>query len=219
MSKPKRVLAAAALALAGAVMSQGPALAQEAVYDGLTFVQFKSILSTTNLSLEERATQKGNPYLVITVAGATAPFIGTMISCPDDRTQPCQGFVYFFVDSKRTMNATTMAQFNREYRFLKVMPTISDLNRPVIQNENFAIGGVTGGNVRAAGANYTAALETYHASATIAASGGPAPAAFTHAMKPEQFFAELAARGAGKPVQAVGPIDEALIDAMVMGRR
>jgi hypothetical protein len=219
MSKVKQILWAAALAPLAAMLSHGSAHAQEAIYDGLTFAQFKSILSATNLTLEERTTQKGNPYLIISVTGATAPFIGTMISCPDDRTQPCDGFIYFYIDNKRIMNAAAMAQFNREFRFLKAIPALSDATRPVIQNENYAIGGIAGGNVRAAGANYTAGLEAYHASGTIAAGGSITSVAFTTSMKAEQYFAELAARAAGKPMQAVGPIDEALIDTFAADRR
>ena len=220
MSTMKRAAWVAAIVLGCVGLGSRAAPAQETIYDGLTFAQFKSILATTKLTLEERTTQKGNKYVVITIPGAATSFIGSMVSCPKDRAQPCDGFSYFFIEDKRTMTTDAMARFNREYQFLKALPSLSNPNNTVIENKTYAVGGITAKHVLAAGAYYTAAVADYRSSGTIAgAPGTTSKLSFTKSIQPEAFFAELAAKGEANPVPSTSPVDEGLIDALADGQR
>jgi len=215
----------AALALTCASLCLGPARAQGTeVYDGITYAQFKSILSQTKLGLAESVTQKGNRYLTVTVPGATAPFVATVMDCSAGQDQPCEGFAYLYIETRRPMNASAMVQFSKDTSFVKATPAIVDPSHSVITGEFYARGGVTPQYVTHAGAFYTAVLESFlKGSGAIAMNGRTTPAlTFAKPMRPEQFFADLAAKGGGKPALAgaTAPvIDEALIDALNGGRR
>jgi hypothetical protein len=213
-----------ALALTCASLCLGAARAEGAeVYDGLTYAQFKSILSQTKLGLAESVTKKGNRYLTVTVPGATAPFVATVAACSAGQDQPCEGFAYIYIDTKHPMDTSTMGQFNRDAIFVKVVP--DDASHPVLKGEFYARGGVAPQYVTHAGAFYTAVLETYltQAAGAVAMNGRtPTPALmFAGRTRPEEFFAELAAKGNRQPAPAgaTAPvIDEALIDAAVAPR-
>jgi hypothetical protein len=210
----------AALAVSCAPLSLGAAQAQETLHEGLTYPQFKSILGQANLKLEEHVTQKGNRYLMVMVPGATTAFVATVSDCGQGQDQACDGFAYFYVEPTRTMTATAMGQFNRANHFIKAMPGTGDASLPLIAGESLALGGVSARYVITAAAYFAVALEAYHQSGVVAMTGpGAATIKFAPRMQPEQLFAEFAAKGAGKPLPVAHKIDDALIDAIVAGRR
>src|SRR5262249_34497714 len=142
------------------------------IYDGLTYAQLKSILSTTQLGLTEKATDKGNKYLIVSAKGLSAPFIATTMNCEKGQAAPCDGFTFFFIDKNNTMTSAQIASYNREHHFTKVAPAE---NHPLLNGEYYARGGVTESLVRSAGAYYTEELADYLASSGAIASNGQLP--------------------------------------------
>ena len=206
-----------------AVISLGAARAETVdVYDGLSHAQLKSILSQTNMGLSEQVTQKGVPYLIITIEGGTVPFVGVGTDCKDGQ---CDGFTFFFIDGKHPMSAEGMAQFNKAVFFVKARPGVADAADVVITSEFFARGGVTARHVIFSAALYAAVLESYlkQAAEAIATTGREptwAPASAGR-LRPEQLFVELTAKGGRKPPPLGAyklTVDEALIDAAAAPR-
>jgi hypothetical protein len=211
-----KFLGGAALSIALASTSFG--IAQAQVYDGLSYPQFKAILSTTNLGLTEQVTSKGNRYLLVMVPGWTVPFVATSAGCAAGQNSPCDGFAYFFIDTGHTLSAGAMGKFN-EGNFVKVFP-VGDKAAPTIKGDYYARGGVTDQNVLSAGAYYSVVLQGYLGASGASAMNGTAAAPgfdFTDTSDPEMFFAKLAGRGKPKapPAGAKSPAVEAAIDALV----
>ncbi len=209
-----RVLAGMVLAAALA----GTAEAQVAVYDGLSYPQFKSILATTKLGLTEQVTTRGNRFLLVMVPGWTAPFVATSAGCAAGQDAPCDGFAFFYIDAGRSVSTAAMGKFN-ESNFVKMFPTGSPA-APVVKGDYYARGGIVDQNVLSAGAYYTGALHSYLGSSGTSVMNAPAqvPAlTFTDASQPQKFFAELASRGAPKPAPAGAKTAamEATVDALV----
>jgi len=207
-------------ALAMIVASFGFAAAQAEVYDGISYPQFKSILSKTNLGLTEKLTEKGNRYLLVMVPGWTVPFVATSAACGSSQDHACDGFAFFFVDTGSTMSASAMGQFNSRSSFIKIFPA-AGRSIPVIKGEYYARGGITDQNVLSAGAYFSVVLQHYleGSGASAMNSQMTAPAfAFTDTAQPEKFFAELAKRGSPHSVPVgdkASMIDESMIDAVV----
>jgi hypothetical protein len=220
----RKVLSAAfALTLAGLSLATARAETVD-IYDGLTFDQFKAILSQTNLTLEERVTDKGNRYFFITVEGSSVPFVGGMSDCGERKV--CDGFTFLFIDVKHRMTTDAMAQFNKDQSFLKATPAIVDPTDVVISGEFFARGGITAMHVVFSAAYYAAALESFlkQADGAIAMNGRDArwTTASAGREQADRLFAEFTRKGGRKarPLGAFRPaIDEAVIDAAAAPRR
>jgi hypothetical protein len=212
------LLRGAALAIVFA--SCGLGAAQAVIYDGLSYPQFKSILSQTNLGLTERVTEKGNRYLFVMVPGWTIPFVATSVGCASGQDAACDGFGFFLIDDRITMSASAMGEFNNRANFIRLYPK-GDGPGQVIKGDYYARGGITEQNVLSAGSYFSVVLQRYLQSAGASAANGrpAAPAfAFTDTAQPEKFFAEFAKKGSPRPVPvgAKAPvIDDALIDELV----
>lgn len=215
--------AAFALTLAGLSLATARAETVD-IYDGLTFDQFKAILSQTNLNLHERVTDKGNHYFFITIEGGSVPFVGGMSDCGEQKV--CDGFTFLFIDEKHRMTTDAMAQFNKNQSFLKATPGIADPTDVVISGEFFARGGIAANHVIFSAAYYAAVLETFlkQADGAIAMNGRDArwtlaSAGGGHA---DRLFVQFTRKGGRKapPLGAFRPaIDEAVIDAAAAQRR
>lgn len=223
MRMVRKILSAAfALMLTGLSLTTARAETVD-IYDGLTFDQFKAILTKTNLNLEERVTEKGNHYFFITVQGSSVPFVGGMSDCGEDKV--CDGFTFLFIDEKHRMTTDGMAQFNKNLSFLKATPAIVDPTDVVISGEFFARGGITATHVVFSVAYYAAVLEAFlkQADGAIAMNGRQARWATVSAdrLRADRLFDEFTRKGGPKAPRlgAFRPAtDEAVIDAAAARR-
>ena len=214
----RRLLATTfAVASLTAAAHAAPAASVE-IYDGITYAQFKAALTATKLTITEKATTKGTKYLLIALPGLAMPIAATTMDCDKGQDQPCEGFTYLYLDEKNAMDATATSQFNRDYGFVKAMPSAGNDTLGVIQGEFYARGGVSENNVRMAGAYVSAVTLTYmQKNAPTAMNGAPSAQALlmSRPADADKFFADLTARNAGRPLPpaSVPVAAEALIDA------
>jgi hypothetical protein len=202
----------AAMCAAGAQ----PVLAEQ-IYDGMTFAQFKAIVTTMDLQATERVTQKGNGYFAITVPGTAISFLATMASCENDvNTSQCDGFA-FIHPTAGEMSASAMTAFNRDMRF--VIARSFPSGSTAIVGEYYARG-VTDNYVRNAAAFYTSRLAAYLDNSSVTSMNGQRPPSaylFASPMPANAFFTQLAKEGDGKSTLAVvrnDALDAAIVDSL-----
>jgi hypothetical protein len=195
-----------------------PVLADQ-IYDGMTFAQFKAIVTTMNLQATEKVTAKGNGYFDVTVPGTEISFLATMASCDNDvnaNANQCDGFSFIHPTASE-MSASAMTAFNRDMKF--VVAKVLGSGRTGIMGQFYARG-VTDNYVRNAAAVYTSQLAAHLDNSSVTSMNGQSPPPaylFASPMSASTFFAQLAKKGNGKTAGAVprnDVLDAAIVDSL-----
>lgn len=201
--------------------TMGAAGAQSAfadqIYDGMTFAQFKAIVTTMNWQTIEKVTPKGNGYFNVTVPGTEISFLATMASCDNDvNVNQCDGFSFLYQNAN-DMSASAMTAFNRDTRF--VVARVLGSGRTGIVGDYYARG-VTDNYVRNAAAWYTSRLAAHLDGSSVTSMNGQSPPSaylFASPMSASTFFAQLAKKGNDKSAAAVprnDVLDAAIVDSL-----